>query len=536
VLALLRLTLRRFFTAFAAFAASAILAGCSSASASRQPNTLVIVYSSDANTLNPLFANNEPAFLFYTFIFEGLTEYGPDFSVIPQLAKSWQSTPDHRHWDVDLRQHVTWSDGAPFDARDVVYTWKTMLDPQVAFPYAGQFSYVTRVAARGPYRVHFDLSGSNVLFVSQALALPILPEHILGKIPAAQQRISPFGQHPIGTGPYVLERWEHDDTVNFVRNPRWWHGRPNIERLQFRIVLNNNARVDAMVDGSADLYPSMAAADYRTLQMIAPHLTYYAAPDLFSRFIMTNDTVPGLDDVAVRQAMMYGWDRRALAEGIYHGDVILNDSLIPWALTGFHDAAVTKHPYDPARARTLLDAAGWRLGPDGIRRRGNVRLAFTLKSATGSSSLALVCAAFQADMHAIGIAIDIQQLDYATFIDQTSTSHYQMALTGWGGVPDPDQFGFLDSSQIPPVGNNDSGFRNAHVDRDLQSGLTTFDPAARRAIYDDFQRVTSETVPVLWGFDEKFTASFSTRLHINLRDALPDYYFFWNVYDWKLDP
>jgi peptide/nickel transport system substrate-binding protein len=265
-------------------------------------------------------------------------------------------------------------------------------------------------------------------------------------------------------------------------------------------------------------------------------LTYYAAPDLFSRFIMTNDTVPGLDDVAVRQAMMYGWDRRALAEGIYHGDVILNDSLIPWALTGFHDAAVTKHPYDPARARTLLDAAGWRLGPDGIRRRGNVRLAFTLKSATGSSSLALVCAAFQADMHAIGIAIDIQQLDYATFIDQTSTSHYQMALTGWGGVPDPDQFGFLDSSQIPPVGNNDSGFRNARVDRDLQSGLTTFDPAARRAIYDDFQRVTSETVPVLWGFDEKFTASFSTRLHINLRDALPDYYFFWNVYDWKLDP
>jgi peptide/nickel transport system substrate-binding protein len=520
--------------AVAFFVANSCLVACSSASAARRPNTLVVVYSADANTLNPLYANNEPAFLFYYLILEGLTAVGRNFAVTPALATSWTSTPDHLHWDVKLRHGVTWSDGAPFDSRDVVFTWQTMLDPKAAFPYAGQFSYVKRVIAHGPNRVTFDLNEPNVLFLSQALYSAILPAHILGKIPAAQQRISSFGQHPIGTGPYTLESWHHDDTIRFVRNSHWWHGTVNIPQIEFRIVLSNDARVDAMVDGTADLYPDMVPADFRTLRAVAPRLTFYDVPDLFDRFILSNDILPGLDDVTVRQAMMYGWDRRAVADGLYHGDVIVNDSIIPWALRSYHDAHVVSHPYDPRRAAALLDAAGWRVGPDGVRRRDDVRLAFTHKLPTGSTQLINVCAAFQADMRAIGIAIDLQQLDYATFIDQTNSGQYQLAFTGWGGVGDPDQFTFLDSSQIGSAGNNKSGYRNPRVDRDLRAGLQAFDPAARRAIYNDFQRIISETVPELWGFDQKYSAAYSPRLRLDQRDALPDYYFFWNVYDWNL--
>jgi peptide/nickel transport system substrate-binding protein len=527
-------TAGRILAALALCALGAALSACSSASAGRDPDTLIVVYPSDANTLNPLYANNEPSFLFYGLIFDGLSGLGPHFAVVPWLASSWSSTPDHLHWDVNLRRDVSWSDGAKFDSRDVIFTWKTMQDPNVAFPYAGQFTYVKQVTARGPFRVHFDLSNANALFEAQALGTPILPEHVLGKIPAAQQRISSFGQHPIGTGPYVLASWHHDDTLIFVRNPHWWHGPPKIKRIEFRIVLDNDARVDAMVDGSADLVPSMAPADYRTLRAIDPKLTFYHVPDLYSRFILTNDTLPGLRDLTVRRAMMYGWDRRAVADGLYHGDVILNDALTPWALTTWHDDSVTHYPYDPAHARALLDAAGWRVGRDGVRSRGGVRLGFSIKNSTGDATLANVCAAFQADMRAIGIAVDIQQLDYATYIDQTSDMHYQLAMTGWGGTTDPDEFTFLDSSQAVPVGNNETGYRNPQVDRDLRAGLKTFDLAKRRAIYDDFQRVTSATLPVLWGYDEKFSAAYSSRVRIDQRQALPDLYFWWNVYDWSL--
>ncbi len=510
------------------------LAACSTAAAGRPADTLVVVYGADANTLNPLYANNEPSFLFYGLIFDGLSNNGPNYSYVPALARSWTSTSDHLHWEVELRRGVTWSDGAPFDSRDVIFTWKTMQDPKVGYPYAGQFTYVKSVAAQGRYRVRFDLSSPNVLFVGQSLAAPILPEHILGKIPPAQQRLSAFGQHPIGTGAYALESWQHDDTVVFARNPHWWHGPAKIPKIEFRIVLDNDARVDAMVDGSADLYASMAPADYRTLRSLAPHLMFYHVPDLYSRFIEVNDTLPGLDDVRVRRAMMYGWDRTAVADGLYHGDVLVNDAITAWALTAWHARDTTHYPYEPARARALLDAAGWHAGPDGVRRRGNMRLEFTLKNSTGDAVLADVCAAFQSDMRAIGIAITIQQLDYATFINQTSSMQYQLAMTGWGGVSDPDQFTFLDSSQTVPVGNNETGYRDKAVDRDLREGLKAFDYGRRRAIYDDLQRRVSSALPVLWGYDEKFSAAYSSRLHIDARESLPDLLFWWNVYDWTL--
>lgn len=513
----------------------AALAACSTASARRDPNTLVAVYTADANTLNPLYANNEPAFLFYGFVFDALVNLaGPDFHVIPWLASSWKGTPDHLHWQVRLRHGVTWSDGAPFGSRDVVFTWKTMLDPNTGYPYAGQFTYIKDVVAEGPYTVRFDLSQPNVLFVTGALASPILPEHILRKIPPAQMRTSSFGQHPIGTGPYLLASWHHDDFVTFTRNAHWWHGAVNIPRLQFRIVLDNDARVDAMVDGSADIYTSITPADYRTLRAIAPHLSYVHLPDLFSRFIILNERVPGLGDLTVRRAMMYGWDRRAVVDGLYHGDVTLNNSIIAWALRYWHDDATPAYPYDPGRARAMLDAAGWKLARDGVRRRGGVRLSYTIFNENGDAVLSDVCAAFQADMRAIGIAVAIRSLDYATFIDVSNDMKYQMELTGWGGTTDPDNYTFLDSSQIEPVGNNDTAYRNARVDRDLVEGLRTFDPRKRKALYDDVQVVTGETVPILWGYDEKFGAAYSSRVHLDPKFVLPDYYIWWNVWDWKL--
>lgn len=514
------------------------LPACSPAGAGsrRDANTLVVLEPGDANSMNPLFANNAAAFLYiYGLIFDGLADNGPNFGVIPALAVRWASSRDHLHWNVTLRRGVRWSDGRPFSSRDVTFTWKTMLDPEVGFPYAGQFAYVKHVVATSTYGVRFDLSSPNALFELEALNSPILPEHILGKLPAAQQRISSFGQQPVGTGPYMLSSWQHDDTVLFVRNPHWWRGAARIPRIQIRVVLDNNARVDAMVDGSADLSDNMGGADFRTMQKLAPGLRYVHIPDLFSEFIAVNLMTPGLDDLAVRRAMMYGWDRRALVDGLLHKDGLLNDSITPFALRYWHDEETRHYPYGPQRARELLERAGWRLGSDGVRQRGGLRLAFTILLATGSAGGAEVSAAFQADMRAIGIAISLKTLDYATFIDDTNLMHYQLALTGWGGTADPDQYTFLHSSQLAPAGNNYTGYKNAVVDRDLVLGLRTLDPARRRVYYDQMQQVVSETLPCLFAWDAYFRVAYSPRLSIDRKTILPDLNFWWNVWDWRLD-
>ncbi len=528
---------RRVRNAALAVAAAATLAGCAPSAAAglhRDPHTLVVVEPDDANSMNPLFANNAASFLYYGFIFEGLSGAGPNFSVIPWLATSWTHTPDGLHWTANLRRGVLWSDGVPFTSKDVIWTWKAMLDPAVGFLYGGQYGYVGKVSALGPYAVRFDLKTRNALFEAQGLGAPILPEHILGKIPAAQQRTSSFGQHPIGTGPYLLESWHHDDNVVFVTNPRWWRGAPKIPKLEFRIVLNNDARMDALEDGSADLIDNMVAADYRSLKQQDPKLEFVHLPGLYSDFLLTNLRLPGLSDLDVRRAMMYGWDRERVTNGLLHGDAVVDDSIVPVGLPKWHDPNVTHYPYDPARARAILDAAGWKPGSDGVRRKGNVRLSFILTLPNGSVGATDEAAEFQADMKAIGIEIAVKQLDYATFIDDTNDFKYQLALTGWGGTTDPDEFTFLHSSQLAPAGNNSTGYKNAQVDRDLVAGLQTVGDAKRKPYYDDMQRVTSATLPVLWAWDGYFRAAYSPRLHIDRKLMLPELNFWWNEYDWRL--
>jgi peptide/nickel transport system substrate-binding protein len=454
--------------------------------------------------------------------------------VIPWLATSWTHTPDGLHWTAYLRRGVVWSDGAPFTSKDVIWTWDAMLDPAVGFPYAGMFAYVHKVTALGPYAVRFDLSTRNALFEAQALGTPILPEHILAKIPPGRLRGSSFGQQPIGTGPYVVNSWQHDDHIIFDKNPRWWRGAPKIGRLEILIVLNNEARIDALRDGTADLVDTMATADYFSLLQQDPKLEFVHLPGLYSYFVATNLRLPGISDLNVRRAMMYGWDRKRLTQGLLHDDAVVDDSIVPVGLPHWHDGNVTHYPFDPARARDTLEAAGWKLGADGVRLRGKDRLAFVLSMPNGNDMATDEAAEFQADMRAIGVDVSIKQLDFATFNDNLDNFKYELAFISFGGTTDPDEYTLLHSSQIAPVGNNFIGYRNAQVDRDLVLGLQALTDAQRKPYYDDIQRITSRTLPVLWGWDAYYRAAYSPRLHIDRKLMLPELSFWWNEYDWTL--
>ncbi len=519
--------------ALAAYAAL-LLCGCA-AGAARDPNTLVILEAADGSTLNPLFSTDAASALYEGFLFDPLVNVGDDFKPVPWLATSWRSTPDHLHWTVELRHGVRWSDGAPFTSRDVVWTWAAALDPATGFPYRGQFDYIAQVRARGPYTVEFTLSQPNALFESEALGTPILPEHVLGKIPHRLLRLSSFGEHPVGTGPFLLERWRHDEEISFVRNPHWWHGSVTIPRIAVRIEFNEQSRLDAMEDGSGDVLDGIGTSGYAILQQQAPKLRLLHLPDLYSFFIYTNQKRPGLDDNRVRQAMLYGWDREAVVHGLLRGDAIVATGLVPVALRRWYDPNVRRYDYDPGRARALLDQAGWLPGRDGIRQKDGRRLSFELLVAGADAATQDLAAEFQSDMRSIGIAVTVRSLDFATFIAQTEGLHYDLALGGWGGVPDPDQFTLLESKQVPPVGNNLMSYSNPIVDRDVTLGLRTLDYQKRRAIYDSMQRVTAEDLPVLFYINTYYRAALNPRVHLSVSDILPDQYLFRDIFAWRLD-
>jgi peptide/nickel transport system substrate-binding protein len=510
------------------------LSGCAASAKTRDPNTLIILERGDGDTLNPLFSSNAYASLYQSLIFDGLTMFGDDFTIVPDLATSWKSTPDRLHWTVELRRGVRWSDGAPFTSKDVVYTWQAMLDPKTGFFYRGQFTYIKSVTAEGPYRVRFDLQTKNALFITEGLGSAILPEHILGKVPHSQLRMTNFGEHPIGSGPYTLQSWHHDEDVTFVANRHWWGGSESVRRIVIEVVLNAQSGIEAMEEGAADIDDTIVPSTFETFQQSHANLRLVRIPDLFLDMIELNTTRPGLSDVRVRQAMMYGWDRKDLDARFYHNDEQVATSITPVGLRRWYDPDVKMYPYDPERARAILDKAGYLPGPDGVRQRGKARLAYTL-SLTGTS-LENFGAEFQADMRAIGIAITVKNIDFATAIENDEKGDYDATAEAWGGVPDPDEETLLGCDQFPPNGNNDMRFCDPRLTRDLVLGLQTLDYAKRRKLYDEVQRRVAEDVPVLYSGFRYYEDAISPRVHFDLKKALPDQSFFRNVQHWKLGP
>ena len=518
-------------------AGALLLAGCASTGAPHHdPDTLVMLDRADGATMNPMFAETtEDGQIYAQLLFESLSYVGADLLPHPRLATGWTHSPDGLHWTVDLRRGVRWSDGVPFTSKDVVWNYRTFLDPKVGFLDLGTVKYITRITADGPYRVLFDLAYPSATFTLGALGESLVPEHVLGKIPPDRQRFSSFGEHPVGTGPYVLKSWQHDSALVFERNPYAWR-RPHIGRIDYRIIFNDQSEMEALANGSADLIADLSSNQYRQLQRIAPQIVLETFPSLYVDLDELNVDRPGLSDVAVRQAMMYGYDRQAVIHGIYADLVELPTSIIPRALTHWWDPNVQRYPYDPAKARALLEAAGWKRGPDGVRRKGNVRLSFELLLNQGSALLTDEMLTFIADMHQVGIDVRLRQLDFASIVSRSYSGNYDITADARGGIVDPDLTTLFASAQVPPNGANTTHYRNKVVDRDLKIGLTTLDDAKRRKIYNEIQEELARTLPVLPQFGRFAAQGHTARVHFIPGKTLQNPLLYYNVEDWTLDP
>jgi len=513
--------------------ASFVLSGCGHKSTVGR-DTLVVIIPGDATTLNPIYMQDASSAEIQQFIFDSLAELGPGFRLIPGLATSWHDTPDHLHWIVQLRHGVRWSDGVPFTSADVVWMWKTMLDPATAYPYLGQVTFLKDVQAEGPDTVRFDLKSPNALFVLNVLGWSVIPKHILSKYTPHEQLGTDFSEHPIGTGPYVLDQWQHDDSISLKPNPYWWGGRAKIPHLLYRVVFNNESANQALLNGDAqiiDALPSTAAFELRG----KPGIKIIQSPSLYVEAFFPNLRRPGFNENAVLQAMTYGWDRAGVTGGLYHGNDIVATGIETPALIDWYDPHVHQYPYDPEKARALLNNAGWKLGPHGIRTKNGKRLAYTVLSADRTGDGTDRLAEFQADMQTIGIGISIQLIDGTSFNEIANNGKFDLLEEGWGGEADPDQYTFLDSSQVPPIGNNYMHYSDPAVDKDLRLGLTTIDPRKRKIIYDDMQRRTSEHLPIIYAYYPFSRIAISSRVLIPPGTLFPGSIYY-NIGDWKLAP
>ncbi len=458
--------------------------------------------------INPLFAfRNDPDKDLVALIFSGLTRRNARGELEPELARTWQISPDGKVYTFNLRDDITWHDGAPFTAADVVFTIKTLQDP--AFPLAGadqsKFWRQVQVKATDDHTVQFELNEPFAPFLSYT-TLGILPAHPFTGASAAQMENSPFNANPVGTGPFRLK----DATIEMVTleaNPNYFRGRPYLNNIVFRYYPDYPTATTAMKQKRIQgllLRPEEFAREELEGLTSGKAWKLYLGPSSRYNLIFLNLKQPLFQDKAVRQALLYYLDRPALVEAVAAGRAeVANSPLIPntWA----YDAEVKAYDHDPERAETLLQEAGWKKGADGLWAKGDQKLSFLLFS---YDDPALVRLGWEVthQLAEAGIKVDFQQSGFSGLLrDFVQPRKFQALLASWDMGYDPDLYSAWHSSQIKEDGYNFSSFSMAKVDELLLKGRQTVDQAERIKLYQEFQEIFAEEAPALLLYYPSYT-------------------------------
>jgi peptide/nickel transport system substrate-binding protein len=449
------------------------------------PASLSLIGKSDA-------ASN----VFARLVTDSPFQYDRSLVLRPRLVRSFEISPDGHVVTLHLRDGVTWHDGAPVTAGDVVFTVRKVRDPKTeARSYLGQFSGLASIEAVDALTVRATYS-EPYADVLDSWTLPIIPEHLAGR--DADLLTGEFSRHPVGCGPFRFVKAEPGREIVLEANPRYWDGRPLLDRIVLDVVPDERTAYQALLRGDLDLLgvtpdtfraaeSAREAARFRRMVSF-PMSTWYVAWN-------QSGSNPFFGDPRVRRAMVLALDREPFIKSVlggfgrpgvltYHPDSAWTDPTIrPW-------------PYDPAEAARLLDEAGWRADTSGSRSKGGRPLAFTLNIPAGTQELTdRIAVWFQQSLAKIGVKVEIAKLEWKTFLDRRRARQYEAVMGSLILSPAPDQFELYHSS-ARETGMNFMGLDDPEVDRLVDEGRSTFDPAARKAVYARLEARLHELEPI----------------------------------------
>lgn len=464
--------------------------------------------------INPLFTGpNQTDAEVASLIFSGLVRLGPDGTPQPDLAERWDVTNNGQTYVFHLRGGVEWQDGTPFDAADVVFTFRAIADPGFKGDAAlSQLMQGVVVSARDPLTVEFKLEQTYAPFLAY-LTVGILPQHLLQGMDPNQLYNAPFNGTPVGTGPYAFKRRTNGGGIELTSNPTYYLGPPLITTFEFRVFPDAASLAAALhansIDGTlygADTPPSIAASAKAEGQFALHALT---STSYFTVYLDTR--LPIFTQKEVRQALLQAINVKSLIDNTVGGAGVPSDVGIPkqsWAHTD-----VTVPAFDPGAAARLLEAAGWSRGPDGTRSNGQQRLAFTLSTTNDPHRVALA-QNLSSQWLAIGVDAQVLPLNASTYVgDVLLPRKFEAALVAVDPGPDPDPYPFWHSSQITPPGRNLSGYADTRIDDVLQRGRQNTDPARRKDLYELFAGYLIPATPAITLYSPVFTYAQSIRTH-----------------------
>ena len=458
-------------------------AACGSSGGAPAPDVLSVIIRAAPTNFDPRIGTDEGSQRVHQLVYDQLLTIDAQLRVVaepPALALRLE-TPDPLTYIVQLRPGVRFHDGRELTARDVVYTFGSFLDPEFTSPRKGAYRQMASVRALDDYRVEFKLKEPFGSFPIQ-LVMQVVPAD-------SGESLRAF---PIGTGPYRFVRYAVDEQVELSAFEGYWDGLPQNAGITLRIIPDDTMRGLELRKGSADLTINDVPPDI-AYQLEKDGLTLTEAQGVDYTYIGLNMRDPVLKDRRVRHAIGFAVDRQAIVDYLRRGlaqPAVGVLSPVAWAF----EPDVHQFSYDPARARRLLDEAGYR-DPDGDGPLPRLRL--SLKTST-DEFYRLQAAVIQQNLRLVGIDIDVRSYEFATFYADVLSGNVQMYTLQWVGVTDPDMLRRLyHSQQVPPTGFNRIYYSNPEVDRLIDLAGTAGTDAERLTYYSQVQKAVAEDAPYI---------------------------------------
>ena len=447
------------------------------------PNIIVVGITNGPNNLDPRIGTDDVSERVGQLIFSNLMDLDDQLRIVPGLAERLDN-PEPTTYVATLRRGVRFHDGHELTSADVVYTFRSLLDPAFVSAKKGAYQTLNAIDARDRYTVVFTLKEPFGSFPVN-LVMPIVPD---GAGPS-------FRDHLIGTGPYRFVSYAVDDRIELASFADYYGGPPRNDGLVLKIVPDDVMRGLELRKGTMDLVVNDVAPDIVYQLRHEPQLETVESPGTDYQYVGLNLRDPILKDLRVRQAISYAIDRRAIVDYLRRGLATEAIGMLPRISWAFEPDVVAFN-YDPDKARALLDEAGYR-DPDGDGPEPRMHL--SLKAFT-SEFIRLQSSVIQQNLRAVGIALDVRTYEFATLYADVLAGTFQMYTMQWvgGAVADPDILRrVFHSTQMPPVGFNRVFFNDPRVDRLLNEAALSTDGGRRRALYGDVQKIVAENAPYI---------------------------------------
>lgn len=439
-------------------------------------------------------------------VYSALLEHTDDLRIRPFLALRLDN-PDPLTYIAYLRHGVTFHDGHELTSRDVIYTFKSILDPALPSPFKGAFRALKDVTAVDDYTVVFTLREPFAAFPMQLTGVPpIVPD-------GAGESLRRF---PVGTGPYRFVRYDADDTLVLSAFDGYWNGEPNNSGIVMKVVPDDTMRGLELRKGTTDLVVNDLPPDIVYQLEKSDQFSITRSPGLDFFYLGLNMRDPALADGRVRHALGYATNRDAIIRYLRRGLGRPAAGLVPDLAWAF-EPDVFRFTYDPERARRLLDEAGF-TDPDGDGPRSRLKL--SLKISTNEETR-LQATAIQHDLSIVGIDLDVSSYEFATFYNDVVRGNFQLFALQWvgGAMIDPDILRrVFHSTEVPPQGFNRGYYQNATVDRQLDLATTAIDEETRKRYYGEAQKLIAADAPYIpiWNKTNVIVAQKGlTGLHLN---------------------